>query len=294
MFMIAFTKPVTEIIKERFSCRSYVPTPIDPVQQDQLRGFLSASAVGPLGTRMRFELAVAREQDWTELKGLGTYGFIRGASGYIIGALGQSKKNMEDYGYLLEHIVLGATDMGLGTCWLGGSFSKSSFSRKVSLCADEAIPAVLAIGYIANKRRWLDSFIRRRAGSDNRLPWGNMFFERNFQTPLSSEEAGAYATALEMIRLGPSASNKQPWRIVRDGNRWHFFVQRSKGYANRNMALLRLADLQRVDMGIAMCHFNLTAQEIGFVGQWVVAEPDIVRPDVLTEYIVSWEQQDRA
>jgi hypothetical protein len=154
------------------------------------------------------------------------------------------------------------------------------------------IPAVTAVGYVANKRRWFDSFARGMAGSDNRLPWAELFFDKTFRAPLSSDAAGAYATALEMIRLGPSASNKQPWRIVRDGRRWHFFVQRTKGYGNRSMALLRLVDLQRVDIGIAMCHFDLTAQEAGLTGKWTVSEPDIEKPDSLTEYIVSWEQQE--
>jgi len=53
-------------------------------------------------------------------------------------------------------------------------------------------------------------------------------------------------------------------------------------------ALLRLADLQRVDMGIAMSHFELTAQELGLKGKWLVQEPEIDKPDSLTEYVASW------
>jgi hypothetical protein len=51
---------------------------------------------------------------------------------------------------------------------------------------------------------------------------------------------------------------------------------------------LRVADLQRVDVGIAMCHFALTADELGLRGAWAIEEPDVVRPDDLTEYVVSW------
>ena len=29
------------------------------------------------------------------------------------------------------------------------------------------------------------------------------------------------------------------------------------------------ADLQRVDIGVAMCHFELTAREQGLAGEWV-------------------------
>ena len=68
------------------------------------------------------------------------------------------------------------------------------------------------------------------AGSDGRLAWERLFFDQAFGTPLTREAAGEYATPLEMVRLGPSASNKQPWRIVREGGAWHFYVQRNRYY----------------------------------------------------------------
>jgi hypothetical protein len=184
-----------------------------------------------------------------------------------------------------------ATDLGLGTCWLGGSFSKSNFARKISAGPDEQVPAVAAVGYSAEKRRWLDSFIRRQAGSDGRRPWARLFFDRTFAGPLSPEAAGAYASPLEMVRLGPSASNRQPWRIIKDGQAWHFYLQRTRGYGTGSMAIFKMADLQRVDMGIAMSHFELTAQEAGLPGKWIISEPDIVKPDGLTEYTVSWVEK---
>jgi len=41
-------------------------------------------------------------------------------------------------------------------------------------------------------------------------------------------------------------------------------------------------------MGIAMSHFELTANEIGLEGKWSSREPGIEKPDNMTEYIVSW------
>jgi len=34
-----------------------------------------------------------------------------------------------------------------------------------------------------------------------------------------------------------------------------------------------MADLQRVDMGIAMCHFELAVREAGIEGRWVTDQP---------------------
>jgi nitroreductase len=286
--MAQFNQAITEVIERRFSCRTYDPRAIDPEIRDGLSKALEESSTGPLGGAMRLELVAADKEDLAALKGLGTYGFIRGASGFIVCAVNREENGMEDCGYLLEQAILFATDRGLGTCWLGGTFNKSGFSRKIALKETEMIPAVVSVGYTADKRRWFDSYIRRRAGSDSRLAWDTLFFDGTFGTPLSADKAGAFAAPLEMVRLGPSASNRQPWRIIRDNSRWHFYLQRTKGYGRRNMDIFKLADLQRVDMGIAMCHFELTAREAGLSGEWLRAEPDIEKPDELTEYIVTW------
>jgi hypothetical protein len=283
-----YSKPITEVIRQRFSCRRYFEKPIEDEKRQRLADFLSSSGTGPLGSSVRFHLVAATEQDRSSLKGLGTYGVIRGATGFIVGAVRHSKKNLEDYGYLMERAILYATDIGLGTCWLGGTFTRSRFAKKISAANAEIIPAVTSIGYSAERGRF-EGRMRELVGADNRQPWENLFFRKGFGDPLPSDEAEAYAEPLAMVRIGPSASNKQPWRIVKDANTWHFYMKRTKGYGTTlTFKLLRLADLQRVDMGIAMSHFELTANECGLKGKWVVKEPHIEKPDRLTEYSVSW------
>jgi hypothetical protein len=284
-----FSKPITEVIQQRFSCRTYLDRPIEKQKRQQLRQFASSAQMGPFGTHARFDLVAATDDDRKALRELGTYGFIRGATGFLIGATKNDEKDLEDFGYLMERIVLYATDLGLGTCWLGGTFTKSSFARQVRATDAESVPAVASVGYIAEKPLKVDSLIRKRAGSEGRLPWGQIFFDTEFLQPLSPEAAGAFATPLEMVRLGPSASNKQPWRIVKEGSAWHFYLQRTRGYRDsRVMKLMKVADMQRIDMGIAMSHFELAAKELNFEGIWAIREPNITKPDELTEYLVSW------
>ena len=91
-----------------------------------------------------------------------------------------------------------------------------------------------------------------------------------------------------MVRLGPSASNKQPWRIVRDGGSWHFAIQRSLFYRTRTLRLAGIADMPRLDVGIAMCHFELTARELGLRGSWRVADPGLEPHGARTEYSATW------
>lgn len=283
-----YSQSVSDVIKERFSSRTYLDEPIAADQRRRLADYLATLNRGPLGTPARFKLIAATEQERDALRGLGTYGAIKGATGFIVGVVREDEKNLEDLGYLMERAVLLATDLGLGTCWLGGNFN---FAKKISVQANEILPAVIAAGHSAS-HDGSGRAIRRHAGGDNRLPWEDLFFQERFGNPLTRGLAGAYAVPLDGVRLGPSASNKQPWRIIKDGSTWHFYLQRTRGYRERLVArLLRVADLQRLDMGIAMCHFELTAAELGLLGRWTVAEPALAKPDALTEYIVSWTGQ---
>lgn len=54
----------------------------------------------------------------------------------------------ESLGYVFEKIVLYITSLGLGTCWLGGSFNKADFEKAITLEEDEFIPVISPMGYI--------------------------------------------------------------------------------------------------------------------------------------------------
>jgi hypothetical protein len=298
--MLQFNAPVTEIIRQRFSCRSYRREPIDADRREQLQAFIADLPPGPFdklrtapfGSRPRFELAAATEMENKPLRGLGTYGFIKNPPAFILGAMNPSDYDLEDYGYLMETIILYATSLDLGTCWLGGTFTKSSFARKMNLSTAETMPAVTSVGEYADPEQKRRGLVSRTAGADRRLPWEKLFFNFMLDVPLIRNEAAEYATALEMVRLGPSASNKQPWRIVNHNQFWRFFLRRTPGYrADPIKRILDLCDLQRLDMGIAMCHFELATQELGLKGQWVIEDKLDRYPDALTGYVVSWESQ---
>jgi nitroreductase len=286
-------KPTTEVIQQRFSCRTYLDMPIKEDTREQLDRFLSSPHRAPFGTPTRFKLIAASERDRDALRGLGTYGFIKGATGFLVGVVSQGDRSLEDFGYRMEEIILFATALGLGTCWLGGTFTRSRFADKMGIQSGEGMPAVASVGYISDQRRLMDRVIRRQARGSTRLSWEWLFFDEQFGAPLSREAAGAYAIALDMVRLGPSASNKQPWRILRGEATWHFYVQRTRGYRRTNEQLFHVDDMQRIDMGIAMSHFELTLKELGLGGRWIVDEPKIARPDDLTAYTASWIE-DRA
>ena len=86
---------------------------------------------------------------------------------------------------------------------------------------------------------------------------------------------------MEMVRLAPSAVNKQPWRMVVMDNVVHFYLQRSKCFGVGNH------DMQKIDLGIALCHFELMAKELGINTEFVIEEPNIPCKDRV-EYVASY------
>ncbi|AET69005.1 nitroreductase [Desulfosporosinus orientis DSM 765] len=279
--MQIFDKPVTELIKQRLSVRTYSEKPLVLELKKALHNSFQDSEA-PFGGLVRFSLIEKDSDDLGPDKKLGTYGVIKGASAFLIATAEKSNKDLEDLGYAFEKVILYATSLGLGTCWLGGTFKKSEFAEAAALKDHEILPCISPIGYPSSRRSFVDSAMRLVAGSKNRKDWQELFFRKDFAQPLAKSEAGGFEIPLEMVRLAPSASNKQPWRIVWDGNKVHFYLQHTKGYA-KFMAF----DLQRVDMGIAMCHFELTAQELGINGSWQICDPGGQKP-IDTDYVVSW------
>lgn len=281
-----------EAINKRVSVRSYTDETIGQEKKQKIMDLLQSPNKGPFGHLVRFALIDFSEIDKNEIRSLGTYGFISGAKSFIVSAikdgLGEigGVRAFVDVGYCFEKVILTATNLGLGTCWLGGTFKRANFAKSINAAEDELVPAISPIGYARDRRTVREIAVRRFANSDHRKPWEDLFFEGNMGTPLSKESAGEYVVPLECVRLAPSASNNQPWRVVyqRQSRAFHFYLKRTPGYNKFNGKM----DLQLVDMGISMCHFELSAREKGLAGKWDVAKPDLDTGDA--EYIATWEE----
>jgi nitroreductase len=282
---------IVDTMNLRFSCRTYSGEALEEAERLRLEAAAEGVTSGPFGSSLRFRLVAAAPGDERALKRLGTYGTIRGASAFIIGAARRGPRYLEDYGYAMERLILDATAMGLGTCWIGGFFRRGAFARRISASRSERLPAVTSVGHIPDRAAAEAGLMRRTVGGSRRKPWEVLFSDGELGRPLSPERAGPWAEAVEMVRRAPSASNRQPWRIVKSARRWHFFIRRTPGYPPRlGKILLGVEDLQRVDIGIAMCHFEMAARERGLAGRWIVCEPAPEVADEMMEYSATWEE----
>ena len=83
-----------------------------------------------------------------------------------------------------------------------------------------------------------------------------------FSTPLTEQDANEYAVSLEMLRLAPSATNSQPWRVIKKGEVYHFYETH-----NAN-AKVEEKLIKKVDVGIGLSHFHQTSLENGLSGKF--------------------------
>jgi hypothetical protein len=272
-----------ETIKKRTSCRAYKHDHLTDSDRQKLKDFLFKNVETPFGNSVRFELVDLEEKEHDEIKTLGTYGFIKGAKTFIVGAVSNGNFALKDFGYCMEKNILAATYLGLGTCWLGGTFNRSASASRINMRENESVPAITPVGYPRDKKSIMDSTIRFIAKSNTRKGWEELFFDGDISSSLTRTAAGKYELPLDCVRIGPSASNKQPWRIIKEKDKevYHFYLSRTPGYAEKYPGV----SLQDIDMGIAMCHFEVAIRELNQRGHWKILQAPQQR---VLEYIVSW------
>lgn len=222
---------IQEAIVARTSRRKYSPAPIPADQAEKLQALLAAyNAEGNVDMR----LVLGNGDAWNGLRN--SYGMFSGVTNYV-GLIYNMKdpKALERLGYYGELWVLQATALGLGTCWVGGSFRRELCP--FTLAEDEMVACAIAVGPVAAQLSGKEKLMRRithrktksiadMTRADGPLPdW----FERGMQA----------------VQRAPSAVNKQPVLFtVADGK----VTAAIPDDQSVGMAL---------DFGIAKLHFEL-------------------------------------
>lgn len=278
-----------EIMKNRQSIRTFDSEQLLDVHVSLIQDYIQneTNFIGPFGNKSKIEFVQVTKN--TSAKGvkLGTYGFIKNPKGYLVGVTKNSKDSLIDFAYALHKLLLILVGQGIGICWMGGTFNRNSFEKEILIEEGEFIAGISPIGYPKERARVFDKALRVAVKADNKKSWDKVFYDKTFDQPLISEEAGPLEVPIEMVRLGPSASNKQPWRLVltEDKTSCHFYIEHTPNYSDKLGY-----KMQYLDMGIAMCQFELACEELGIEGQWVQEIPDIKVPNEQIEYIASWER----
>ena len=262
-----------ELIRSRRSVRTFDGRPLREEDAAAILAF-AGKVENPYELPIEWKL-LDRKSD-----GL-TVPVVAGTDAYIAGKMRRAAHAEEAFGYSFEKVVLYAQSLGVGTTWIAGTMDRKAFEKAMRLAENEVMPCVSPLGYSAEKMSLRETMMRKGVRADSRLDFDKLFFDGSFEKALSAENAGGLRLALEMVRLAPSAVNGQPWRAVVCGDCVHFFEKRGRGMASGGW------DIQKVDMGIALCHFELGAAESGLRADMFVEEPELPGRDGLI-YIASF------
>ena len=169
-----------------------------------------------------------------------SYGMFKGIRSVIVLKSPTSTPDFaEKLGYYGEMLVLNTVALGLGTCWVGGTFDKKDPAFGIK--EDEQIAAVIPVGHPTDEAK-------------QKPPRKKKKVKKLYMS--DSESPGWFLAGMDAVSKAPSAVNLQPVKFYYiSGVTW------AKTKSKSVMASL--------DRGIAKAHFDIAANgsfEFGPVG----------------------------
>ena len=227
----------SEAIIRRISHRKYLPQTLSPAETDELQKMIEqCNQAGGL----RIQLIDSCPEAFSGTK---SFGFFSGVT-TVLALIGpESDPNLDEKcGYYGEKLVLTATAMGLGTCWVAGTYDREPLCRRF-VGEGQRLCCVITIGHVPEspgaKEKLIRSVVRRKSKSIAELSKG-----------MGPDWFMAGVTA---VQRAPSARNLQPIRFLYDGKRV-------------KAEIAEVHSLSSIDMGIAKYHFEVGAH--GGVWTW--------------------------
>ena len=141
-----------ELVKKRYSVRGYKSI---PVEDEKLQEVLEAARLAPTGAnRQPFQLIVIHtagrekelrqiyDKDWFVQAPI----VICACATPVQGQPYSEGGSYRNVGIVMDHLILAATSLGLGTCWIG-AFNPDA-ARKILGLPEEVKPVIFAtVGY---------------------------------------------------------------------------------------------------------------------------------------------------
>ncbi|MDO4543443.1 MAG: nitroreductase family protein [Clostridia bacterium] len=214
---------VLEAIRERHSVRSYLDRAIEAEKRDALNFEIAkCNAEGNLSIR----LITDEPRAFAGL--IARYGRFENVKNYIALAGKDGRDLSERVGYYGERLVLLAQTLGLNTCWVAGSHSKSEARKHSGLKDGEKLIAVISIGY----------------GKTQGKPRKSKPLHALYTA--ESEPPEWFLSGVEAAMLAPTAINQQRFLIsLKDGK---VTIKDKGGFYSK------------IDLGIVKYHFEIATR----------------------------------
>lgn len=282
-----------QTINVRRSNRTFEDVPLKKEHIDLINEYLSTKELltGPFGKSFRIEFI-----DRGPMKKnahIGTYGYVKDPRGYLVGMSENDMYTLFELAYVFHGLVLFLTNIGIGTCWLGGIFNQKDVRSSTYIAPDEIVPAISPIGYTKDSLHLFGRLAQGVLKSRTRRPVEEIAFLGNFDVSFTDQQSLLY-NAIHFGTLAPNAQNKQSWRIVVSKNQScvHFYVKFHlkkqvhdgfRGYA---------CPPEYLDIGIFYRQFEIAMNNHEIKGTLEVNDPGLNLPEEDMEYIITWKMKD--
>jgi nitroreductase len=137
---------VFDTIKDRRSIRTYKD---EDIPKDRLDKLMEAARLAPsAGNRQIWKFIVIENEKIKNqlVTACNNQAFV-GTASHVIAGIGDpdQKWHQVDLAIALEHIVLEAVELGLGSCWIG-AFNEEKVKRILKIPQDKKVVALLTVG----------------------------------------------------------------------------------------------------------------------------------------------------
>lgn len=172
-----------------------------------------------------------------------SYGMLKGVRSIIVLKGDVSDVHMkEKCGYYGERLVLDATKMGLGTCWVAGSYDRKDPAFKCE--AGQEVVSVITIGHVEPNNSTGENFIYKLTHRKSK-PISDFYSLHHSDAPAPEW----FIEGIKAVAKAPSAANSQPVHLVYD---------KEAEQISAHVSGKRATDL--IDLGIAKLHFEIAVK----------------------------------
>ncbi len=171
-----------------------------------------------------------------------SYGMFVGVRNYFAMIGDESDEfRMEKEGYYGEKLVLEATLLGLGTCWVGTNYDRASCACKIG--PEQTLDCVITVGYVEEALSIKEKMMARMMGKNKKSV--------EELCSVTGKAEPWFVSGMHAVEKAPSTRNLQPV---------HFTCKDETVRA----AVEDMKDRQPIDLGIAKLHFEIGAGD----GNW--------------------------
>ena len=218
---------IMQAMRERHSVRRYQEKAIEPEKIKELQ-----AAINNINENTGLNIQLITDEPEAFTGTMAAYGHFSGCSNYI--AICSENGRNEEIGYYGEELVLLCQMLGLNTCWVALTFSKSK--TKYTCSKGEKLQIVISVGYGVHN------------GREHRNKPLTELCTVNGETP------EWFSNAMDAVLTAPTAMNQQ---------KFHFTLVDD----NKVKAKALFGPYSKMDLGIAKYHFELGAG--GHEFEWI-------------------------